>query len=475
MKCCGVPKSDYPNIIFIVVDSLRKDFAKPLEAELKKLGFTSYENVIAPAPWTVPSHASIFTGLYPAFHGAHETRTRKGVAVKLQKSSGILSDYLDNLGYRTYLLSANPYIRPEFGFSKFDHFYGVSYTPVPLTEKLLKLSDDESRVVEELKKRMLKFKISKIKLAEELMFRKRCKLLKKLSLRYLYHKLGLHRLYLYTFAVYRKWPLDKGASELVNRLASLLKNAPKNEPKFIFMNLMEVHEPYTLNEIFNKEHIGRKNLKTNTLDQKIVKKWRENYSMAVAYVTKKILEVMQILREHGMFDNSLIIVTSDHGQLLGEHGRVWHGTFLYDELLRVPLLVKYPSWIKVEHVQEDTKYISLARLKRFILEVIDNSIDTDGILYEDTVYAESYGIPVDIGEPLSEEERRNIGYLEKYRVAVYHKSFKALFNVSDWKFEEIVSYDPKLDISEDIVKILKNEIMKLLRITTSIKALKLGT
>ena len=56
-----------PNVIFIVVDTLRKDYAKPLEKELKELGFISYENTIAPAPWTIPSHASIFTGLYQRY------------------------------------------------------------------------------------------------------------------------------------------------------------------------------------------------------------------------------------------------------------------------------------------------------------------------------------------------------------------------------------------------------------------------
>jgi len=53
------------NVILIVIDTLRKDYAKHLEVELEKLGFLSYEKAVAPASWTAPSHASIFTGLYP--------------------------------------------------------------------------------------------------------------------------------------------------------------------------------------------------------------------------------------------------------------------------------------------------------------------------------------------------------------------------------------------------------------------------
>lgn len=119
---------DSPNIIFIVVDTLRKDYAKPLEDELRKLGFISYEKGIAPASWTTPSHASIFTGLYPAFHGAHETKNKKGIQVKLNMPN-LLFSCLRNLEFNTYLLSANPYICPEFGFKGFDYFYSVEYIP----------------------------------------------------------------------------------------------------------------------------------------------------------------------------------------------------------------------------------------------------------------------------------------------------------------------------------------------------------
>jgi len=75
--------SDYPDIVFIVVDALRKDYGRYLEEKLKRIGFISYDNVITPAPWTTPSHASIFAGLYPIAHGAHETKDKKDFNVRL--------------------------------------------------------------------------------------------------------------------------------------------------------------------------------------------------------------------------------------------------------------------------------------------------------------------------------------------------------------------------------------------------------
>ncbi|MCD6373309.1 MAG: sulfatase-like hydrolase/transferase, partial [Thermococcus sp.] len=128
---------EYPNIVFIVVDTLRKDYAKPLEEALKKLGFIKYENAIAPASWTRPSHASIFTGLYPALNGAHET------TLKLKKNDDLLSLRLQDLGYTTYLLSANSFIRPESGFVGFDYFYDSLVVPPPI----FKLSDRERTTI----------------------------------------------------------------------------------------------------------------------------------------------------------------------------------------------------------------------------------------------------------------------------------------------------------------------------------------
>jgi len=65
-----------PNIIILIIDTLREDYASGLEA-LGELGFVKYENAIAPAPWTLPSHASLITGMYPSQHEIHESRSAR--------------------------------------------------------------------------------------------------------------------------------------------------------------------------------------------------------------------------------------------------------------------------------------------------------------------------------------------------------------------------------------------------------------
>ncbi len=446
-----------PNIIFIVVDTLRKDYARPLEEKLKKLGFISYENIIAPASWTLPSHVSMFTGLYPAFHGAHETKNKKDINVKLNIKD-ILSSRLKEAGYKTYLLSSNPYIRPEFGFMGFDYFYDALYIP-----SLSLLSPTEKKELEKLGH----LSKTKSQLAKSLIFSRHFRLFIKASLNYF-----INKPYVYMSAMLKNWPKDKGARNLINTLKKKVLTTTEKSPMFIFINLMEVHEPYFIGDNLGGEGF-RENLKTNKINPNHLQKWKEKYPEEVKYVTKKILELMMVLKEKGIFDNSLIIVTSDHGQLLGEHGRIGHGVFLYDELLRIPLLIKYPKDFDIEIVKNDSiKYVSLIKLKPFILKLVEHQLPDDSILYLDTVFAESYGIPLGISDFSNDIELKNIERLEKYRIAVYSKHIKAIFNVNEWKFEEIISYVPNTCITEEDITNIKRNILKFLKITTLTKLLK---
>ncbi|WP_099209614.1 sulfatase-like hydrolase/transferase [Thermococcus henrietii] len=451
---------DCPNVMFIIVDTLRDDYAKSLKSELKKLGFIPYENVIATASWTTPSHASIFTGMYPAFHEAHETKDKKDVKVRLNIKRNLLSFKLRELGYDTYLLSANPYIRPEFGFVGFDNFYDSMYLP-----QFSLLSSTEKTLI----KRLENHYKSKLKLIWGFVQNRYFNLLIKASLSYLVSKP-----YLYIYSALKRWPKDKGATDIIKVLKQYLSSA-ESIPKFVFINFMEVHEPYFLGDDLGGTGF-RENLKTNTLKWEFVQKWTKLYPNEVLYITKKIIDIMKFLKEKRTFDDFLIIVTSDHGQLLGEHNRIGHGTFLYDELLRVPLLVKYPKCHELELLDPNNKlqqYVSLTKLKPFILGLIDNKFSDDSVLYNDTVFAESYGIHQNVGKPRNEIERKNIEELEKYRIAIYYKNFKGIFNVTDWKFEKIISYDPNIEVTEDIVKHMKKEVIKFLKMATATKVPKI--
>ena len=113
------------NVVVLIIDTLREDYGRGLEM-LGELGFIKYENAIAPAPWTLPSHVSLITGMYPSQHGVHESYgvyvNRELMELSTQRLStlnhGIIGELMDE-GYSTYIVSANPFLSPLFGFTKF--------------------------------------------------------------------------------------------------------------------------------------------------------------------------------------------------------------------------------------------------------------------------------------------------------------------------------------------------------------------
>lgn len=114
----------------------------------------------------------------------------------------------------------------------------------------------------------------------------------------------------------------------------------------------------------------------------------------------------------------------------------------------------------------------MTRLKPFIMKLILGDVASDDILYSNVVFGESFGIHLPIFHPLSSEEKEYIEHLEKYRITIYYKNFKGIFNVSDWRFEEVSSYDPTIKITKDTVDMLKKRILGYLKKAIYIKKLK---
>jgi len=165
--------------------------------------------------------------------------------------------------------------------------------------------------------------------------------------------------------------------------------------------------------------------------------------------------------------NFLIIITSDHGQLLGEYGRIGHGMYLYDELLTVPLFIRYPDELMLSHMEDYMEnYISLSMLKQLVLNVVKSfssrKVFSDKILYSDTVYSESYGTHIKIpSKNICIDRLENI---ENHRIKIYHKGKYAIFNINNWKFEDICG---KMD--DDIANLLRRKIINFLNFHLKMK------
>ncbi len=129
----------------------------------------------------------------------------------------------------------------------------------------------------------------------------------------------------------RKLPLDnryetveRRAGEVVARaVAWLQKNS--NRPFFLWVHLYDPHDPYDPPAPFSRRFAAAP------------------YDGEIAYTDSAIGKLLQALKLHNLYNNSLIAVMGDHGEALGDHGETSHGVFLYDETIRVPLLFMLPG------------------------------------------------------------------------------------------------------------------------------------
>jgi arylsulfatase A-like enzyme/Flp pilus assembly protein TadD len=119
----------------------------------------------------------------------------------------------------------------------------------------------------------------------------------------------------------------------VSRLACTWLDAHKSDRSFLFLHFFDPHTPYEPPEPFAATYSD--NL----------------YAGEIAYVDRCIGRVVDKLKELGLFDETLIIITSDHGEMLGEHGEAEHSYFVYESAIKVPLIFKLPR--RSRHIEVD--------------------------------------------------------------------------------------------------------------------------
>jgi arylsulfatase A-like enzyme/Flp pilus assembly protein TadD len=195
---------------------------------------------------TLPSHASLFTGAYPAAHGVHDNGS-----YRLDRRHQTLAETLRARGYRTGAFIGSFALDSRFGldqgFDVYDDYYGDARGPDG-------------------------FGVS-----------------------------------------------ERPAPAVLGPALSWIRESPRQR-WFAFVHLYDPHAPYDPPSPYRERHA------------------REPYSGEVAYVDDSLGDFLSRLREVGALANTLVVVTSDHGEGLGEHGEKTHGMFAYDSTLHVPLL-----------------------------------------------------------------------------------------------------------------------------------------
>lgn len=290
---CGPPAAP-PNVLLVVVDTLRAsslgsygaaDGRASLHMDRFAESSTRYTRAIASSPWTLPTHASIFTGRRPSEHGARTHKVADG-DFRLQPLTAehpTLAEVLGEAGYRTAAFAANA------------GFLGPKW-------KLDRGFDDYTTV-----------------------------------------RVPAHRLNQdHVLPWLRTWSQEGG---------------PDRRPFFLFINYMDTHRPLNTQPLagFESDVANRRALPVRLAIQRPIMTMREPlpvegietlarmYALAIANVDRAIGHLLDQLIELGLYENTLIILTSDHGEFFGEHWLLGHSVHLYQEVLWVPLLVKRPG------------------------------------------------------------------------------------------------------------------------------------
>ena len=150
------------------------------------------------------------------------------------------------------------------------------------------------------------------------------------------------------------------ANEIASAFLDWQAGAP-DRPFFAFLNLFDAHTPYFA--------------PAPVLQRFAKKSPHARYDAAIAWEDEVIGRTLDELKRRGVLDNTIVIVTSDHGELFGEHGLSGHANSLYLPLLHVPLLIRYP-----EHVPAGRRIATVASLRNIAATVLDLAgIEAQGI------------------------------------------------------------------------------------------------
>jgi arylsulfatase A-like enzyme len=292
-EATGVDSPRLPNVLLLTLDTLRADhlgcygYQRKNSPQIDAFAevATLFPRAYAAASWTLPSHASLFTGKYPAEHGARTFKREDGRAWEgaLDESQLTLAEALKAEGYRTAAFVGNTvYLKPRFRLDQgFDSYFNERTYARTLTRLVV------------------------------------------------------------------EWLQEHQA-------------AGTEDPFFLFANYVDTHNPYNVGKRRDDPGFLEEGKQRNSYPlYEELRPWIlqrkepfpgeklqlliDQYDTSIYNLDAELGFLFQSLEQLGLYDDTLIVLTSDHGEFFGEHELIDHGKDLYQEVLRVPLIVKYPG------------------------------------------------------------------------------------------------------------------------------------
>jgi arylsulfatase A-like enzyme len=326
-----------PNVVLVTLDTTRADhlscygYGRETSPNLDALARAGvlYTRAVSTSSWTLPAHASLFTGKLTTSHGA-----RYDAEGPLSLSDGIGGDWdhyrarglaegettlaglLAAEGYATAAVVAGPWMKAVFGLAEGFQSY-----------------DDDG--------------------IDELVGR-------------------------------RARQVTKAALEWLDGLAP-------ERPFFLFLNYYDAHSPYGAPPPFTYAFFDEPPSVAPAPDDRAT--WPDLYDGEIRFADEQLGRLFAELERRGLWQDTLVVVTADHGELFGEHGGLYgHGKYLFEEEVHVPLVVKHPARDGEAPAREDAR-VQLVDVFALILGRVGIELPADA----------QGGLPPHVGHPIVAE------------------------------------------------------------------------
>ncbi len=332
---CGFEKKRARNVVLISIDTLNRSALKIFNSKAPELPnldrfshrALSFTNAYATSPWTLPSHASLLTGLYPDRHGAIDPRR------KISERAPILVSLFQQAGFETVSFNDGGYLHHEFGFSVgFDLYNGFNITKQLKLKKIPREGKPNSSRGSALFDRAISYLLQR-KIEDPPFF-----------------------LFLQTYSVHDYFKLHPWSVKYIGNpaihdedyyLGCLLGLRVCSDQDWTTLKALYQAELYNLDEGFR--------------------------------------HLMTVLKKQGLEDSTLIVFVSDHGEGFdAQRGRIHHGGRLHEDMIRIPLLIAGPG---IEpRVADDP--ISLVDIMPTVLDLLGVTVPSglDGLSFAKMVH-----------------------------------------------------------------------------------------
>ena len=387
------------NVLLISIDTLRPDhlgcygYEKDTSPNIDALAGQGaiFLNTVSSTCWTLPAHISMLTGTDISVHGV----TNDGIS--LHRGIPLLAEILQQDGYRTAAFCSSPYLNPAFGFDRgFDIYHNTDLDKEGFNDTVFLEDRNQWQEVHE-----------------------------------------------------------EITSPLIEKLAVEWLGEEREGPFFLFLHMWDPHfdfiPPPPYDTAFDPDYEGTVNslhfMFNNDINVNMDPRDLEHiialYDGEIAFTDYHLGRIFDRLRELGLFDNTLIIITGDHGEEFFEHGNKGHRITLYDESVKIPLIVILPG--------RDLKGMKISE-QAGIIDIASTILDYLGLPVKLPMHGRSL-LPLLEGEEIDDDNPLLLE-LEDHLRALRTNRYKLLFNIEHRQTVILdLEKDPK-ETHRDLVTLL---------------------